>query len=237
MEETCSICLEPTSRRDVILSACKHMFHEDCISRLFNDTCPVCRCPISPGDIDGDALGVIKKRKKDEKASEVERDLIVLQTVENIPSLEFNGLPGSIRFYAILFTLMKYVPFAYLISFQNSEKFATHYHDKLHHDLDAFLNIPCSILHRSLFYIHRFIFGEKRPLININPLSNEYIESMKFMLPRSRICITTCMNMFKSKYPDISKEKMYDYYNAATYIAIGTELCLIMGPRIQHNIK
>ena len=41
---TCSICLEDFKLEEIVsLTNCKHIFHNQCIEKWKNNTCPMCR--------------------------------------------------------------------------------------------------------------------------------------------------------------------------------------------------
>lgn len=44
-DENCSICLEDMEI-DLVKTKCGHIFHKDCLSRVRNDNCPLCRSSI-----------------------------------------------------------------------------------------------------------------------------------------------------------------------------------------------
>ena len=52
MEEipTCCICLENISNKKIKLD-CNHLFHYDCISKIKNNKCPLCREKIFKADL------------------------------------------------------------------------------------------------------------------------------------------------------------------------------------------
>ena len=232
MEITCSICLDKTSRRDVTLSACKHVFHAECLSHLFNDICPLCRAPISEGDLDDDALGTIKKRKKDEKAAEEERNLLELQTYDGYRLREAAWLPGSRMFHKLLSFLIETFPLEYLLSFQTSGAFVRYYHNKLHTVLCLPRAFPCHKIAYALTFIHSLIFSIKAPNRHIDMESDEYEMVMKFILPRSRIDPRIAVNLLKEIHPEIGHQKVAEYFRAAEFIATGVDLCQLISQEI-----
>jgi hypothetical protein len=48
---TCSICLEDINiiKEDIVKLNCNHIFHLDCISKVENNSCPLCRGDILNG--------------------------------------------------------------------------------------------------------------------------------------------------------------------------------------------
>lgn len=42
-DDCCCICLDTKTTGKIVISNCNHSFHEDCISKIINDNCPLCR--------------------------------------------------------------------------------------------------------------------------------------------------------------------------------------------------
>lgn len=231
-DDRCCICLEDMHHGTVTLSACRHVFHDECISQIHNDQCPICREPIREGDLPGDGLNNIKKRKREDREEQVEREGIVLQTIEFMPVREMVGLPGSRVFYMVLFELFRRFEPEFLMSFPRGADFASFYH----HKLCAFLNgLPCDFLKRLLLLIHGIVFSyrENEPHHIVRD-SEEYKQVMDFVLPRARINTRTCVDLMREKYPSIrdNDSKIVEYVREMEKIAMGVELCNIIGQRM-----
>lgn len=45
--QNCSVCLDNIKENDKIILECNHVFHKDCIKKLNNFICPLCRSNIN----------------------------------------------------------------------------------------------------------------------------------------------------------------------------------------------
>ena len=47
-KDICGICLENLSEEDFKAAVCSHVFHEDCVTNLIMEFCPICRNSDNP---------------------------------------------------------------------------------------------------------------------------------------------------------------------------------------------
>lgn len=66
-QEECSICFNKLTDGKVILLACGHMFHFDCMSSCITPQCPLCRTQLDPEE----AVATVGRKYIDKLATQV----------------------------------------------------------------------------------------------------------------------------------------------------------------------